>query len=72
MVNANLLRGKMVSAGYTQKELAGALGMSENTLSAKINGASSFTLKEVYAICSLLSISDFREKCEIFLPESSQ
>jgi len=71
MVNANLLRGKMVSAGYTQKELAGALGMSENTLSAKINGSSSFTLKEVYAICSLLNISDFREKCEIFLPESS-
>lgn len=71
MVNANLLRGKIVSKGYTQKDLALALGMSENTLTAKINGSSSFTLKEVTALCDLLEIMDSQEKCDIFLAGSS-
>lgn len=72
MVNANLLRGKIVSCGYTQKDVAVALGMSENTLTAKINGSSSFTLREVFALCRLLHITESQEKCEIFLAESSQ
>jgi len=68
MINANLLRGKIVSSGHTQKDVAAALGMSENTLTAKINGTSSFTLKEVFALCNFLGITEDREKCEIFLP----
>ncbi len=72
MVNANLLRGKIVSRGYTQKEVAAAIGMSENTLTAKINGSSSFTLREVFALCGLLHITENQEKCEIFLAETSQ
>lgn len=71
MVNANLLRGKIVGSGYTQKDVALALKMSENTLTAKINGHSSFTLREVSALCSLLNITENKEKCEIFLPEAS-
>lgn len=72
MVNANLLRGRIVSAGYTQKQVASMLGISENTLSAKINGSSQFTLKEVYALIGYLRIRDNKEICEIFLPETSQ
>lgn len=71
MVNANLLRGKIVSKGRTQKDIAAELGISENTLSAKINGSSSFTLGEVAALCDLLGITDSQEKCDIFLAGSS-
>ena len=71
MVNANLLRGKIVSSGFTQKDVAAALGMSENTLTAKINGTSSFTLKEVFALCGLLRITESQEKCDIFLAGAS-
>ena len=72
MVNSNLLRGKIASCGLTQAEVAAAIGLSENSFSAKINNKASFRLGEVSALCSVLHITDNAEKCEIFLPESSQ
>lgn len=68
MINSQLLKGRIVAAGYTQKTLAKEMNMSENSMSSKINGESSFTLKEVWRLCELLHISAVREKCEIFLP----
>lgn len=72
MVNSNLLRGKIVANGMSQKELAIKMRMSENTLSSKIRGTSMFTIDEVERICDLLHIQNPIEKCEIFLAESSQ
>lgn len=67
MINTNLLRGKIAANGYTQEKLASEMNMSKNTLSAKINGRSQFTLDEVLNLCHLLTIEKDREKCEIFL-----
>ena len=66
-MQANLLRGKIIAAGYTQKTLAKELNMSANSLSSKINGRSAFTCDEVIAICDLLTIDDAKEKANIFL-----
>ena len=66
-MQANLLKGKIISAGYTQNMLAKELNMSPNSLSSKINGRSEFTCDEVVAICEILSIVDNNEKAIIFL-----
>lgn len=67
MVNTNLLKGRIAVAGFTQKKLAHAAGMSLNSLNAKINGRKIFDADEVIRICDILGIHDPREKCEIFL-----
>ena len=67
MVNANKFRAKMVEQGYTQKSLATAAGMNENTLGAKINGKSFFDTREVGILCNLMHIEEPAEKCDIFL-----
>lgn len=67
MVNANKFRAKMVEQGYTQKSLATAAGMNENTLGAKINGKSFFDTREVNTLCDLMHIEEPAEKCDIFL-----
>lgn len=68
----NALKGKIVSAGYTQKTLAEAMTdagnkISENTLSKKVNGRVPFDTDEVACICKLLGIHDNEEKAYIFL-----
>lgn len=67
MVDTNLLKGKIVAAGYTQRELASEAGMSTNSLNAKINGRKAFDADEVIRLCNLLGIVNPQEKCEIFL-----
>lgn len=66
-MQANLLRGKMVAAGYNQTTLARALNISANSLSSKINGRAQFNSDEIIALCRLLSIDDNNEKVIIFL-----
>ncbi len=66
-MKANLLRGKIVAAGYTQNSLAKAMNMSKNTLSSKINGRVAFNCDEVIQLCNLLAIVDNDEKAHIFL-----
>jgi len=66
-MQANLLKGKIMAAGYTQRSLAKKLNISDNTLSNKINGKTSFTCDEAVTICNLLSIVDNNEKAHIFL-----
>ena len=66
-MRSNILKGKIVSAGYTQKTLAPLMHMSKNTLSKKLNGTAQFTTEQVIRLCDLLQIVDDQEKAYIFL-----
>lgn len=66
-MDMNKLRGKIVEAGMTQRDLADACGCSANTLSRKINGKTPFDTRDIRLICEALSITDNAEKAEIFL-----
>ena len=61
------LKGLIIAAGMTQKEVAKKIGISTNTLSNKINGVREFTVGEVIQICDILDITSNAEKAEIFL-----
>ena len=67
MIDKRKLRARMIGAGFTQKALAAAVGISENTMCAKINGRSQFTVQEAEKVCRLLGIRTAGEKCQIFL-----
>lgn len=67
MVDKNMLRCAIARAGMTQQKLATAIGISQNTLSAKILGRSFFNTDEIERICDVLSIVDKNEKADIFL-----
>lgn len=69
MVNTNMLKGKIVSCGFTQKTLAKSLGMGINTINAKVNGRREFTVSEANLVCEVLKIEDSTEKCLIFLQQ---
>lgn len=72
MLNTRKLRGVMAEAGVTQRDIAKALGKSENTVSNRIKGISPFDVSEVLIICDLLGITDNSLKAEIFLHKTSQ
>lgn len=72
MINTQLLKGKIVSAGMTQKTLANTVGMSRSNMNAKMNGHLPFNVDEVVHICDILGIVDPLEKEQIFLGKSSQ
>ena len=57
------LLGRIRECGFTQKQLAKAIGMSKTTLSAKLNNQFYFTAKEMYLIGEVLNIptSEFGE-----------
>lgn len=61
------LKEKISENGYTQRSLAKLVDMSENTLTSRLNGHSSFNTKEICLICEKLNISDAQEKVDIFL-----
>lgn len=70
-MNRLKLLGKIAESGHTQKSLAEVIGMSENTLTSRINGKSPFRVDEIISICSALNITDDSEKASIFLGNSS-
>lgn len=72
MVDKRTLTAKMIQAGYTQRSLASAMGVSKNTICEKINGRRPFNTEEVETICKILSITSGQEKLDIFLAEPSQ
>ena len=72
MVNTLKLKAKIILNEYTQKKLADDLGMSVNTLNAKVNGRKSFSVDDAALLCELLHIDTPEEKAEIFLAQSSQ
>jgi DNA-binding XRE family transcriptional regulator len=67
LLNANSLKGAIAEAGYTQGKLAEKLGVSVNTLSAKISGKTKFTIDEAALICKVLDITDEKRIVHIFL-----
>ena len=66
-MSSNKLKGKIAEAGYSQRSLATELGMSKNTLNAKVNGKIPFNTDEIEKICEKLGIHDRTEKAAIFL-----
>ena len=54
--NYSKLLGKMKECGFSQAQLAKAIGKSKATLSAKLNNHFCFTAEEMYAICAILNI----------------
>ena len=71
MLNSNLLKAAIVRAGLTQQDFAKSIGISQNTLTAKLRGARAFNLDEIDKACDILKISDNNEKCDIFLASPS-
>lgn len=72
MPNKNLLKSYIAKAGMTQKSLAKELGISKNTLNAKICGHIPFNTRDICAICNLLGITSAEDKSDIFLQCPSQ
>lgn len=72
MVDVKKLRSRMALMGYNQKSLAAEMRdrgvkISENTLSAKMTGASKFDCDDADVICEILKVETSAEKAEIFL-----
>ena len=57
MINANLIRGKIVENGLTQAEVAAQIGMNAKTFSLKMNNGK-FGLDEVDKMIRLLKIEE--------------
>ena len=56
--NYSKLLGRLKECGFTQEQLAKAIGKNKSTISAKLNGQFSFTAKEIDDICRVLNISN--------------
>lgn len=72
MVDVNRLRSRMVLMGYTQKTLAAemtARGVktSENTLSSKFTGKSTFDCDDADVISDILGVESPSDRAAIFL-----
>ena len=72
MVDIQKLRSRMVLKGHSQKSLvaemkARGVKISENTLSAKMNGTSTWDCVDADVICDILEVENPAEKAEIFL-----
>ena len=55
-VNYNPLRGRMKECGFTQKECAAKIGLSEGQLNRKLAGEYDFKQDEIHKLCNLLDI----------------
>ena len=65
----NRIKAKMTELGYTQEKLANAMGITLQTLNAKLNGRSKFSLDEVISITKILKLED---PVSIFFRDISQ
>lgn len=54
--NYSKLLGRMKEYGFTQAQLAEAVGISRYTLNSKLNNKFSFSQDEILAICKVLNI----------------
>lgn len=68
MINKYLLKGKIIESGNTQSSIAKKMGLSNNTLSAKINGKNRFYSDEVLKLCKIIGIETADELAKIFYP----
>lgn len=72
MVDTQKLKSRMVLKGYNQRRLAAEMTargvkISENTLSAKMTGASKFDTDDARVICEILDLVNPADKAAIFL-----
>ncbi|ADL52168.1 helix-turn-helix domain protein [Clostridium cellulovorans 743B] len=65
----NKIKSRMTELGYTQQKLSDELNMSVQTLNAKFNGRSIFSLNEVISITKILELDN---PIEIFFDDISQ
>ena len=66
-MQANKLRARMALVGMSQAELAKICGITENTLSNKLQGRTEFKADEIVKICEALDIQDADTRNDIFL-----
>ncbi len=62
----NKLKGIMKEKNYSQSKLAEILKISTQSLNAKLNGRSQFTVQEAFEIISILKIESSNDIVEIF------
>lgn len=62
----NKLKGIMKEKNYSQSKLAELLKISTQSLNAKLNGRSQFTVQEAFKIISILKIESSNDIVEIF------
>lgn len=62
----NKLKGIMKEKNYSQNKLAKILKISTQSLNAKLNGRSQFTVQEAFEIISILKIESSNDIVEIF------
>lgn len=72
MVDINKLRAEMVLKGFKQKSLVEEMNargykITENTLSAKMNGRAKWDTDDADIICEILGVEDQAKKADIFL-----
>lgn len=65
MVNTNKLKAAIAKNGLTQRAVAEKLLLSTQSLNAKINNKTEFTVAEAYKLCGVLKIKQ-AEMVEIF------
>ena len=65
MTNTSLLKDRIKRSGYKISHLAKCLGITEHTLSRKINNKNEFQGAQIDALCKLLDI-DTAERMAIF------
>lgn len=70
MIQPNLLKAAIVRAGLTQGEFAQKIGISQNTLTSRLSGETSFNIDEVDKTKDVLSI-DNSEIIAIFFDSNS-
>lgn len=72
MLKPNLLKAAIAKCGLNQGKLAEKIGISENTLTSRMQGKSVFNTDEIDIICEVLEINNNAEKADIFLASPSQ
>ena len=65
MTNTSLLKDRIKRSGYKISHLAKCLGITEHTLSRKINNKNEFQGSQIDALCELLGI-DTADRMAIF------
>ena len=60
----NKLKGIMKEKNYSQSKLAKSLNITTQSLNAKLNGRSQFTIKEAFDIISILDIENSNDVVE--------
>lgn len=66
MVNSIALKEAIDISGIKQKVLANKIGITQNSLSRKLNNKSEFKLSEVEKLCALLDIESEAKDCIFF------